>query len=1089
MPPPTLLQRQLYFDESMDLDLDMAPTDEHSSISLDARRATTSAFNLSPRKTRPPRVEETDPRLAGWTPVDEADIDQVSAIANTISALDISLDEEVTKLKRYASDDPMAVWKRIAPLFLDEMARSDGLAGFTQCAFCFAEVAGPEVAPPLPRFFRCKQCGEHLFCEECLKSQHRRHPLHDICVRLPFTVSIFVLDLRFQEWTGEFWTEASLYHHNVKSGGVAGLGAVYQLGHGGDICPCPGARRAMVVVDVNGVFNVDTQFCDCKNTDGTDAVEQLLRNKWYPATTVTPSTCATFNVLDLFRLLRALGDVNTQDFVRSLEALRDPTHTNATPDRYREFGRMARQYDFLKRMKRAGHAYEADGMETTKPGGLAVLCWACPDADRNLPLGWERANYLYRLNIAIDANFRLKNRLRPNTHDDQSLGSGLGYFVESNTYKEHLKRYVTEKDAASARATDFANVDWILLCTLWAERLLEYGFAYDIICRWMIHFFDRLNKIRQSDVDTSTLATGIDEADLYFGLPVWHAGAHQAECRAHLALAYMLGMGKTDGEAMERIWASLNPASWATKEMGVGARHDVLEDKIDRMNYEKNLTLGKSLARKLIVAIAERKKQGLEFAELDKSVAREKRRQWRQRMDAWYEDEDSDSPFILAGGEASGPSQRAIAEELRQAELEDACAGHVPFVEGNMTATAFVQAGLQLEELQRRIQAALSNTSSTATRSSEIQELRMSLLKKIKSFERLQLTYMPGVLGIRDAHEAKRNPDQPPPQPEVLRLFLPSDLSDDERHRACVRRIIETEVGLRRGQCADALVVLRARLFAHMHLIWFRDRNMVGQQQRTRSVTLMARLLEAIARLAAKYRAARAALVELKGDAFVVELGFLKLEDSDLTGRLENESDAIAMERLRSADGSRATRSEPNARRNAEHSEPNTRRLAGSVSWIWKRSEGQEMHDSVRVEWSKARARKQRWEEEVELVREEMKRVLRSLRWEQMEWQERANEVQEDVADVEITAGLRAYALRQVALRRRIAESFYAEWGKSVATAVRDAMREDGKLYRTLIHSAFGTEEVDGEIVANQMGELERFTELERRLALSIADQ
>ncbi|KAF7288213.1 CxC2 domain-containing protein [Mycena chlorophos] len=580
MPPLTLLQRNVYFDTNMDLDL--APTDEQTSISADRRRATTSAFNLSPRKSPRKRVEETDPRLAGWTPVQDSDLDQVSALANSISTLDVSLDEEVTKRKRYESD------------------------------------------------------------------------------------------------------------------------------------------------------------------------------------------------------------------------------------RYKGFGLMARQYDFLKRLKRAGRAHEPDGIATTKPGALAVLCWACPDADRNLPLGWDAVNPNKRSARIVPAVLRLTGG-----HDDPSLGSGLGYFVESSTYKEHLKNYIKEKDVSHCvafqamlqkdtkitkglrvsgvagcvcarhglvrrrglgdlqigerrvfpkeppQATQysflprFANVDWILLCTLWAERLREYGFAYDIICQWMIHFFERLKKIRESDVDTSTLATDIDEADLYFGLPVWHAGAHQAECRAHLALAYMLGMGKTDGEAMERIWATLNPASWATKEMGEGARHDVLEDKIDRMNFAKNLSLGKSLARKLIVAIAERRQQGLEFAELDKSVKRSKREEWRKRVDQWYEDEDTDSPFILAGGQPSGPGQRSIAEELRQAELEDARAGHVPFVKGNMTATAFVQAGLQLEDTQRRIRAALKNKSLTATYASEIQELRISLLKKMTSFERLQLIYMPGVAAIREADDAK----------------------------------------------------------------------------------------------------------------------------------------------------------------------------------------------------------------------------------------------------------------------------------------------------------------------------------------------
>ncbi|KAF7315824.1 CxC2 domain-containing protein [Mycena indigotica] len=90
----------------------------------------------------------------------------------------------------------------------------------------------------------------------------------------------------------------------------------------------------------------------------------------------------------------------------------------------------------------------------------------------------------------------------------------------------------------------------------------------------------------------------------------------------------------------------------------------------------------------------------------------------------------------------------------------------------------------------------------------------------------------------------------------------------------------------------------------------------------------------------------------------------------------------------------------------------------------------------------KARARKQRWEEEVELLREEMKRVLRSLRWTQNQWQVRADRQRDDV-NMHVAAGLRAYALRQVDIHRRMAERFYSEWGRSLANAVRAVVKED----------------------------------------------
>ncbi|KAJ7601350.1 hypothetical protein B0H17DRAFT_969865, partial [Mycena rosella] len=60
--------------------------------------------------------------------------------------------------------------------------------------------------------------------------------------------------------------------------------------------------------------------------------------------------------------------------------------------------------------------------------------------------------FLYMLLLAVDANFRLKNRMRANELDDPSLGPGLGYWVEPTEYKEQLKKYVHEKDVSSVFA-------------------------------------------------------------------------------------------------------------------------------------------------------------------------------------------------------------------------------------------------------------------------------------------------------------------------------------------------------------------------------------------------------------------------------------------------------------------------------------------------------------------------------------------------------------------------------------------------------------------------------------------------------------
>ncbi|KAF7321845.1 hypothetical protein MKEN_00706400 [Mycena kentingensis (nom. inval.)] len=94
----------------------------------------------------------------------------------------------------------------------------------------------------------------------------------------------------------------------------------------------------------------------------------------------------------------------------------------------------------------------------------------------------------------------------------------------------------------------------------------------------------------------------------------------------------------------------------------------------------------------------------------------------------------------------------------------------------------------------------------------------------------------------------------------------------------------------------------------------------------------------------------------------------------------------------------------------------------------------------VRVEWSKARARRDRWVEEVELLREEKKRVLLGLGTVEKEWLDRAG--QRHDRDGELNHGLRAYALRQADLTRRRGRHFETLWEMDPQQAAKSAAGE-----------------------------------------------
>ncbi|KAJ7739792.1 hypothetical protein DFH07DRAFT_688793, partial [Mycena maculata] len=79
----------------------------------------------------------------------------------------------------------------------------------------------------------------------------------------------------------------------------------------------------------------------------------------------------------------------------------------------------------------------------------------------------------------------------------------------------------------------------------------------------------------------------------------------------------------------------------------------------------------------------------------------------------------------------------------------------------------------------------------------------------------------------------------------------------------------------------------------------------------------------------------------------------------------------------------------------------------------------------LRVEWCKVWARMDRWREEVNLLKEEMRRVPISLRHRAGWWIDR-REVEE--FEGEHAEGVRAYATRQAALMRGLADHFEEMW-------------------------------------------------------------
>ena len=252
-----------------------------------------------------------------------------------------------------------------------------------------------------------------------------------------------------------------------------------------------------------------------------------------------------------------------------------------------------------------------------------------------------------------------------------------------------------------------------------------------------------------------------------------------------------------------------------------------------------------------------------------------------------------------------------------------------------------------------------------------------------------------------------QSPDES--KPETLPLLLPSAIPEDDRS-PCHKGVIETEKTLRLAQMQDSLVDLRRSRRALRNLRLYFKSNVSGEGQKiqTKSRTIETRVNHRIKRAVWRYRTAYCALLKLDPTGSWTK-EYRELKDDDNRGPLK-EADEMGV-----GDG------------------------RYSPSWIWTMSsavtvptegsvaEKQEIDETARYEWMTSRARADRWVEEKDLLREEMRRVLFFLEWRSRTWSEKVG-ARKGVCTPDIQNGIDAYARKQANVYRDLALSFACKW-------------------------------------------------------------
>ena len=292
----------------------------------------------------------------------------------------------------------------------------------------------------------------------------------------------------------------------------------------------------------------------------------------------------------------------------------------------------------------------------------------------------------------------------------------------------------------------------------------------------------------------------------------------------------------------------------------------------------------------------------------------------------------------------------------------------------------------------------------------ELQEKRTTLHRQIQNWREVQLIYTPQVsyLLSRTDQPSETDADTPPPPPQVfpenLPLYMPSSLPRHIRTLPALHEICQLELRLREPQADDALADVRRQRRVIQGLWQFKKLHVSGTGNRpnTRFINLYKRFDKKTKRFAEKYRTAWQALNVLDPNgSWAIRLKELK--DGDIRGPGRDANDATT-----------SSRYEP--------------------SWIWLVQRDvdteagmseEELNESMRAEWAKTRARMSRWNEELLLVQEEMRRVLAYHKWKASWWHMRSAL---RTGDASILSGISGYANKQAAISEHMGNQCASYW-------------------------------------------------------------
>ncbi|KAK7696323.1 hypothetical protein QCA50_000977 [Cerrena zonata] len=634
--------------------------------------------------------------------------------------------------------------------------------------------------------------------------------------------------------------------------------------------------------------------------------------------------------------------------------------------------------------------------------------------------------------LLADGNFKQEHLKMKAPHDDVALSDGHGYLVT----KAPFERYISEApplkvqastchehDAVKNQNASRAHLDatgiGCIACGRHGcfyphsavnfqkgegHRYMDYAFVnainyipaillilmlYDIMCQFWINF---LNRVRNSAGHLSLPGN----MTIQRGIGLFHVHGHIKQCYTQFAPTFIQGAGQVDGEVVETLWSVLNHTASSARAMTWNHRQEYLDWHMADSNWKKLTGMVQALLRKWKVCQVQVLATEDYFQQLCATVGEEKTKEYTELEAELQRLRVSDVTVMnqmdVLESKLNGKAE--MQTELEETEEETGLA---------RGSASWLAAGIRLEEEQISILRLAAKLGKKAKKDQD-----KSLVDKRTRFDIPQSAIESGWFDGDDladdtpitsfTHSDSSN-DAVSANAEMIALPLPSSFGAD-MCQGRLRSLARCEAKLREGQANDALDSLRVAIAKKSFVARTKLRPNAPTSnyvKRLRSYGDLHLAQIPIDRAAKVYSTARHALIILGATDALQQFKLLTKEDLKASTAVVDS--------------------------NAPHQGKDL------LSWIWHigRSDNSPpvITELYRVNWLRAKCRRDRWAEEKILLRSELSWTHNYFRNRAETWKLRASDTR---------PGHASHALRQ-------ANTWY-----KFATYAKNALQSIGEL-------------------------------------------